>query len=429
MAVNSIRGFNDLLPHESIKWQKIETEARKFLSAYGFSEIRTPLLERTELFSRSIGEATDIVEKEMYSFDDRKGASLTLRPEGTAPVVRAYIEHKLYQNSPVTKLYYMGPMFRYERPQKGRSRQFYQIGAEVFGITDPSIDAEIMDMLMSFFSKLSLTDLELQVNSLGCDICRPTYMEALNTYLSDTKSLLCDDCQRRVSTNPLRVLDCKKNSCKDATFNAPVIEGLLCNICTEHFDGVKESLHLLNVPFIVNPRMVRGLDYYTRTTFEIVCSKLGAQNAVVAGGRYDKLVKDLGGPDMPAFGFALGMERLASLVDDAALRIDKQLPCYLIPLGENAKKEAVKLTKMLRGKNIRIEMSFGNKGLKWHLKKIDKLSARFVLILGDDEIEKSEVTFRDMEKGIQKNISMDNIFSELESCLKKAREGVEAVCS
>ena len=251
MAVNSIRGFNDLLPHESIKWQKIETEARNILNLYSFSEMRTPLLERTELFSRSIGEATDIVEKEMYSFDDRKGASLTLRPEGTAPVVRAYIEHKLYQNSPVTKLYYMGPMFRYERPQKGRSRQFYQIGAEVFGITDPSIDAEIMDMLMSFFSKLSLTDLELQVNSLGCDICRPTYMEALNAYLSDTKSLLCDDCQRRVSTNPLRVLDCKKNSCKDATFNAPVIEGLLCNICTEHFDGVKESFTFSTFPLLL----------------------------------------------------------------------------------------------------------------------------------------------------------------------------------
>lgn len=417
MAVNSIRGFNDILPEESLKWQKIETEARNLLKIYGFSEMRTPLVERTELFSRSIGEATDIVEKEMYSFSDRKGASITLRPEGTAPIVRAYIEHKLYQNSPVTKLYYMGPMFRYERPQKGRFRQFYQIGAEAFGVADASIDAEIIDMLLLLFSKLSLTDLELQINSLGCDTCRPTYMETLNAYLSDKASLLCNDCQRRISTNPLRVLDCKKDSCKDATSDAPVIKGSLCNGCTEHFEGVKESLKLLNVSFTVNPRMVRGLDYYTRTTFEIVCNNLGAQNAIVAGGRYDKLVKDLGGPDMPAFGFALGMERLASLVDEDALCLDSQPLFYLIPLGERAKKEAIKCVKMLREKGIQIEMSFGNKGLKWHLKKMDKLNTRYVLILGDDEIEKNKITFRDMEKGVQKNINIGNIFSALKEYL------------
>src|SRR3989344_932572 len=409
--INSIRGFNDILPPETNIWQHIEKEAREIFETYGFSEIRVPIVERTGLFSRSIGETTDIVEKEMYTFSDRHGESITLRPEGTAPVVRAYIEHKIYASDPVTKLYYLGPMFRYERPQKGRFRQFCQIGAEVFGVDDPQVDAETLEMLVSLFQRLGLKDINLQINSLGCKECRPLYKEKLLSYVKDKKANLCQDCQRRLEINPLRTLDCKSHTCIEITSGAPSILDSICETCKNHFEKVKESLTLAGVSFYLNPRMVRGLDYYIRTTFEITSAGLGSQNAVAAGGRYDGLARDLGGPDVPGIGFAIGMERLVMVFKEgraANQACAKPGLVFMAVLGDRAEKEAVPLIKAIRLKGIRLERDYGTKGIKAQMKRADKLGAKFVLILGDDELSSNSITVKNMENGEQekKPISM-----------------------
>ncbi|HET8563101.1 MAG TPA: histidine--tRNA ligase, partial [Candidatus Binatia bacterium] len=310
MKISAIKGFSDVLPGEVEVWQSIEEKARAVFACYHFSEIRIPVLEKTELFSRSIGETTDIVEKEMYTFADQdaKGSLLTLRPEGTAGVVRSYIETEMFKTEPVRKLYYMGPMFRRERPQKGRQRQFHQIGAEVLGRGDPFVDAEILLLLHDFLSALELRGLTLQLNSLGDVECRPQYRQKLLEFLRAREQALCANCRRRMERNPLRVLDCKEPGCIEATQGAPSILDHLCAACREHFDAVQRLLHETNVDYVLNPRLVRGLDYYCRTTFEWTTAQLGSQNAVAAGGRYDGLVKDLGGPSLPGVGFAIGME-------------------------------------------------------------------------------------------------------------------------
>ena len=418
--INSIRGFNDILPPETNIWQHIEKEAREIFETYGFSEIRVPIVEKTGLFSRSIGETTDIVEKEMYTFADRHGESITLRPEGTAPVVRAYIEHKLYANDPVAKLYYLGPMFRYERPQKGRFRQFYQIGAEVFGIDDPMVDAEILEMLVSLFQKLGLEGISLQINSLGCKDCRPPYKENLLNFLKDKKPSLCQDCQRRYEINPLRTLDCKSQGCIEITSNAPSILDSICEECKDHFEKVREYLELSQITFLLNPKMVRGLDYYIRTTFEVTALGLGSQNAVAAGGRYDGLVKSLYGPDVPGFGFAIGMERLVMLLKDRGQGSGSrsQQLVFMAMLGERAEKEAVPLIKALRLKGIRLERDYGAKGIKAQMKRADKLGAKFVLILGDDELSSNSITVKNMENGEQEKNPISMIEERLEALMK-----------
>ncbi|MEE9542883.1 MAG: histidine--tRNA ligase, partial [Thermodesulfobacteriota bacterium] len=333
--ITGIRGFNDVLGSESALWRHIEDEAASIFTTYGFSEIRLPIVEKTELFSRSIGTTTDIVEKEMYTFPDRKDVMLTLRPEGTAPAVRAYIENKLY-TQPVTRLFYRGPMFRYERPQKGRYRQFYQIGAEVLGDARAHVDAETIEMLVRLFCKLGLKDTTLEINSLGCNDCRPAYKEALQSFLSTIKESLCENCVRRIDENPLRALDCKSAGCIEATEIVPSLSEHICGECANHFSETKKRLSVLSIAFKVNPRMVRGLDYYTKTTIEITSSELGAQNSIAAGGRYDGLVADLGGPDTPCFGFAIGMERLALLLDDTpSAKLPEESPLiYFISLDE-----------------------------------------------------------------------------------------------
>jgi histidyl-tRNA synthetase len=420
--INSIRGFNDILPPDTNIWQHIEKEARNLFEAYGFSEIRVPLVERTGLFSRSIGETTDIVEKEMYTFSDRHGESITLRPEGTAPVVRAYIEHKLYTSNPVTKLYYLGPMFRYERPQKGRFRQFYQIGAEVFGVDDPQVDAETLEMLVSLFQRLGLKDINLQINSLGCKECRPLYKEKLLSYVKDKKANLCHDCQRRLEINPLRTLDCKSHTCIEITSTAPSILDSLCNMCKSHFEKVKQYLELSQISFSINPKMVRGLDYYIRTTFEIIAHGLGSQNAVAAGGRYDGLVKSLEGPDVPGFGFAIGMERLVMLLKEngQGARGKGQELAFVAILGEKAEKTAIPLIKMLRDQGIRLERDYGSKGIKAQMKKADKLGARFVLILGDDELAANSITIKNMQSGEQEKVPLNKAEERLKLLMEKA---------
>ena len=396
MKITAIKGIKDILPGAVEIWQVIEKETRKRLESYGFSEIKIPILEVTELFARGIGETTDIVEKEMYTFQDRDGKKITLRPEGTASVVRAYIEHRLFDGNPLVKLYYIGPMFRHERPQAGRLRQFYQIGAETLGAQAPSVDVELLALLNDLFSSLEVSPLSLEINSVGCEICRPDYKKALQSFLRGYVTALCPNCQRRIDTNPLRILDCKEEGCRKITQNAPSIQSFLCSSCEPHFKTVLEGLSQLEISFKINPRLVRGLDYYTKTAFEFTSTALGAQNAVAAGGRYDGLVQTLGGPDSPGIGFALGMERLVSLVKKETIPFSS-LTCFIAVLGEKAQKTALSIATQLRKNGIRVEMDHQNTSLKSQMRRANKLGARYVVILGEDELKRGKVTLRNME--------------------------------
>jgi histidyl-tRNA synthetase len=351
VSITGVKGFNDILPGEVEKWQHIEATARRVFELYGFAEIRIPILEKTELFSRSIGDATDIVEKEMYSFVDKGENAVTMRPEGTASVMRAFIEHKLYAADPVAKLYYLGPMFRYERPQAGRYRQFWQIGAELLGSARPEADAEMIDLFRAILGDVGLLNVTVLLNSLGDQVCRPRYREAIRAYFKAHESDLCGDCRERLETNPLRILDCKVPSCAPVIAGAPSVLDSLCDECAAHFEAVKRALTALRIPFEISPRLVRGLDYYTRTVFEIHAANLGAQNAVGGGGRYDQLVKDFGGPDTPAIGFSIGMERLLLAIgDEAAPRVAKADVC-VVTLEAGAEMEAQALARALRGQD------------------------------------------------------------------------------
>lgn len=404
MIVNAIKGFNDILPGEVEKWQYIEATARRVFGFYGFAEIRIPILEKTELFARSIGDATDIVEKEMYSFVDKGENRVTMRPEGTAGVMRAFIEHKLYAADAVSKLYYMGPMFRYERPQKGRYRQFHQIGAEVTGVTDPKVDAQVLTMLCHFFSELGLTEPRLEINSLGCPDCRPAYRTALKEFLRERLASLCDDCQRRFETNPLRALDCKSAGCKEATVGAPSVLDHLCGACEEHFAATRRYMELVKTPYSINDRMVRGLDYYTRTTFELVTGLLGAQSAVAAGGRYDGLISELGGPTIPGIGFALGVERVALLLSGEDFRTRPDL--FIVALGSEAQERAFSLMCALQQSGATVEIDYEGKSLKSQLRRSDKFNSRFSLIIGGDELARGTAVLKDMDRGTQEDVAL-----------------------
>jgi histidyl-tRNA synthetase len=421
MKITAIKGFADILPGDVELWQSVEAAARRVFSAYNFAEIRIPILEKTELFRRSIGETTDIVEKEMYTFEDRDSRSadagdatkLTLRPEGTAGVVRAYVEAEMYKLEPVRKLYYMGAMFRRERPQKGRMRQFHQIGAEALGRGDPYIDAEILLLLGDFFAALGLTEPSLQVNSLGCSECRPKYREILLSFLRQRYNDLCANCQRRIERNPLRALDCKEPGCIRATKDAPSILDSLCSACSAHFATVQRLLRETGVPFTLNPRMVRGLDYYCRTTFEWTTTQLGSQSAVAAGGRYDGLVEQLGGPAIPGVGFAMGVERLTMLLRMQEAAAAKGPSLFVVWVGEKARDWAFPLVHRLRQKGVSVEIEGETRSLKSQMRRADKLKAVSVLIVGDDELAKGKAVLRDMASKQQAEIGLDGIESEL----------------
>ncbi|WP_442900374.1 histidine--tRNA ligase [Geoalkalibacter sp.] len=409
MSMTGIKGMNDILPGEVETWQFLESAARRVFALHGFSEIRVPVVEKTELFRRSIGETTDIVEKEMYTFVDKGGTSLTLRPEGTASVMRAFIEHKLYAADPVAKLYYMGPMFRYERPQKGRYRQFHQIGVEAVGVDDPRIDAQILAMLCQFFDDIGLDELELQINSLGCPECRPAYRRQLVAFLEARLGELCDDCRRRVTSNPLRVLDCKAAGCREATVEAPAMLDHLCGGCDDHFAEVRTHLDAVGTPYAVNRRMVRGLDYYTRTTFEMVTANLGAQNAVAAGGRYDGLVRELGGPALPGIGFAMGVERLALLLGDK--RQARQSPAlFVAALGDAAQGRAFVLMHQMQRQGLRVEIDYQGRSLKSQMRRADKLAAPLVLIIGEDELARGVGQLRFMADSSQREVALVELY-------------------
>jgi histidyl-tRNA synthetase len=421
MKITSIKGFADIFPGEVEIWQSVEATARRVFNSYNYSEIRIPILEKTELFTRSIGETTDIVEKEMYTFEDRdsrggetgEATRLTLRPEGTAGVVRAYVESEMYKVEPVRKLYYLGPMFRRERPQKGRMRQFHQIGAEALGRGDPYIDAEILLLLSDFFRAVGLTEPSLQINSLGCSECRPKYRETLLAYLKQHEESLCANCRRRIDRNPLRALDCKEPGCIAATKDAPSILDSLCAACREHFETVQRLLRETGVGFTLNPRMVRGLDYYCRTTFEWTTTRLGAQSAIAAGGRYDGLVQELGGPAIPGVGFAMGVERLTMLLrlQEGATARGPEL--FVVWVGKSARDWVFPVVHRLRQKGIAVEMEGEARSLKSQMRRADKFKAVSVLIVGDDELANGRAVLRDMATKQQQEIGLERIEAEL----------------
>ena len=417
--IQLIKGFKDILPGEVELWQQIEGVSRALFEDFGFKEIRIPIMERSELFARSIGEDTDIVEKEMYTFPDRKGDLITLRPEATASIVRSYIQHRLYAKDPVQKFYTIGPMFRRERPQKGRYRQFYQINAEVFGVASPFIDVQLIFMLVELFSRLLVTDVIAHVNSLGCPVCRPNFKKVLSDFLSTVTEALCSDCIRRRKRNPLRVLDCKVPSCRETLSEAPSILDHLCPECKNDFKVVKDSLKRLNIPFVVDKRLVRGLDYYTRTTFEVQTGSLGAQSAVVGGGRYDGLVKALGGPDQPATGFAIGFDRLAEVTGLKNEDFEKRPDIFIAALGEKSIEMAFEWICTLGLEGIQSEMDFSDRSLKSQMKRADRLGAEYVLIVGEKEIKEGSVILRNMTTKEQIPIPIDGVVDRVKAKLSK----------
>ncbi len=411
--IQSIRGFRDILPGQVELWQKVEQTAAALLEDFGFREIRIPIMEKTELFSRSIGDATDIVEKEMYTLRDRGGDQITLRPEATASVVRSYIQHKMYAVDPVRKFYTIGPMFRRERPQKGRYRQFYQINAEIFGVASPLADVQLIVVLKTLFERLNVADITAHINSLGCPQCRPRYRDALVGYLRPIKERLCSDCNRRLKTNPLRVLDCKVPDCRKAVDGAPALADFLCRDCRQDFETVQGQLEKLGVAYEIDARLVRGLDYYTRTTFEMQTGALGAQSAVAGGGRYDGLVKMLGGPDIPATGFAIGFDRLAEVCGLSAESLVKPPSLYIAALGEKCIDIAFEWICRLGAAGIESEMDFSDRSLKSQMKRADRLGAEYVLMLGEQELSEGVALLRDMRTRDQERIPMAGIVDAL----------------
>ncbi len=413
MKLSVLRGMQDILPHHVHLWQYVEQKARTILELYNFHEIRTPLLEQAELFLRSIGEDTDIVEKEMYIFNDKKGRRIALRPEGTASVVRAYIQNSLFNNPSPQKLYYIGPMFRYERPQKGRQRQFHQIGVECFGISSPSIEAELLWIVKQFFDTLNLKNFSFEINSIGCRKCRISYKERLFKFLRDKIKDFCSDCQRRFVKNPLRVLDCKVNSCREILRDAPLVLDFLCDGCKRHFFDFQEELKHYEIDYIINPRIVRGLDYYTGTVFEVTTSMLGAQNAVVAGGRYDELVGFFGGPSTPAVGFAMGVERIVELAKDSLCLKPKSPLVYVAYAGEELDREVKLVINEIRKEGFIAERAYEKTSLKNQLKKAHKLGVQWVIIVGEEEIKTSSYRWKRMVDGAQGIATLEEIIKLL----------------
>lgn len=409
LQYKTLKGMQDILPPDIIVWQNVEQTARQIFSVYGFQEIRTPIMEYTTVFSRSIGESTDIVEKEMYTFTDKGDRSVSLRPEGTASVVRSYVENHLDKLPAPQKFFYCGPMFRYERPQSGRFRQFYQIGVEAFADSSPRMDAEVIAMLERLLSGIGLEGISFQINSIGCEQCRPGYRDALLGFFSDKKELLCDDCKRRYDKNPLRILDCKASTCREQRQGAPTITGHLCEDCRSHFVKLQELLSLLKVSFSLNPEMVRGLDYYTRTTFEVTSQSLGAQNAVAAGGRYDRLVKEFGGPETPAIGFALGMERVIELLKKTELQMPPSPSVFFAVLGEAAGSACLVLAEQLRKQGRWVEVGDSSSSLKSQMRRADRMTVRHVFIMGDDELRSGMLKWKDLVEAGQGELRISDM--------------------
>jgi histidyl-tRNA synthetase len=397
-GIISVKGTKDILPDEVGAWRAVEAAARATFELYGYRELRAPVIEPTEIFEKGTGETSDVVTKEMYTFTDKGGRSVTLRPEYTPSVARAIIEHRLDLRPEPMRYYYMGPMFRYDKPQKGRYRQFHQVDVEVFGEKDAAIDADVIEMAHALLASLRVAGLETLVNSVGCRKDRPAYSQAVREAALARLSDLCPDCQRKVETNPLRIFDCKVERCREIASSFPSILDFLCEDCRDHFRKLLGYLDLLGIAYRVEPRLVRGLDYYTKTTFEVVSGALGAQNALLGGGRYDDMMKDFGGPDLCAIGFAMGIERLVSILDIPA---EKPRFLYVAHVGEEAKRAALELARFFRRHGVECLVEFKDRGMKAHFGRAGKLGAAWVLIVGEDELRRGRFGLKDMAAGRQ----------------------------
>lgn len=413
LITKAVRGTQDVLPEDSHRWQYLEQALLKQAKNYGFKEMRTPVFENTELFQRGVGETTDVVQKEMYTFRTKGNDSITLRPEGTAGAARAMLEHALYNQGLPIKICYLTSCYRYEKPQAGRLREFHQFGLEVYGAEAPQADVELIAMTRGIFKKLGLKNVKLEINSIGCTSCRKDYHDALKSYFSEYKDQLCDTCLSRLEKNPMRILDCKSKICSSIAENAPKILDYLCDECKTHFEKVKVYLDGLDIEYTVNPKIVRGLDYYTKTVFEFITDELGSQGTICGGGRYDGLIEELGGRSMPSLGFAIGLERVLMLMDIQQAYFAPERPCevFIAYIGESAKVKAFQLVQQLRDADIYAELSVSEKSLKAQMKYADKIGAKRTIVIGDDEIAQNKGIAKDMNTGDTREIDFSDICS------------------
>lgn len=412
LITKRVYGAEDVLPKDSYKWQLIEDIMRSEAAAYGFKEIRTPVFEHTELFRRGVGDTTDVVQKEMYTFNTKGGTSLSLRPEGTSGAARAVLEHAVYNDGLPIKTYYFDSCYRYEKKQANRYREFHQFGVELYGASSPAADAEIISLATTLFDRLGVTDLQLELNSIGCPTCRAEYHKALKKYFESYKDKLCDTCLSRLEKNPMRILDCKSPVCSEIAKDAPVVLDYLCDDCKNHFQQVKAYLDAAEIPYIVNPKIVRGLDYYTKTVFEFVTTRLGSQGTVCGGGRYDGLIEELGGQHTPSLGFGLGMERLLALMEEQGIEIPLPPSCdiYIAGLGEEAQKKAFTLVKEVRETSLIAECDIVGRSLRAQMKYADKIGAKFSMVIGENEINENKAILKNMETGEKTEVPLDEQF-------------------
>ncbi len=417
MQIKRPKGTEDITPAQVYKWQYVEALIREICVLNGYAEIRTPAFEHTELFQRGVGETTDVVQKEMYTFEDKAGRSITLKPEGTSPAVRAFIENGIFNEPQPTKLFYFTPCFRYEKPQAGRLREHHQFGVEALGANDPAIDAEVINIAMTLYRRLGVEGLELKINNIGCPNCRTEYNRKLKEYLRPKLDKLCETCQDRYNKNPLRIIDCKEERCQQQIADIPFMLDNLCEECSDHFDKFKEALELMGLKYTVDPRIVRGLDYYTKTAFEIVTDKIGAQSTVCGGGRYDGLVEEVGGPSIPSVGFGMGIERMLLLLEKSGIEIPtpETMDLFIIGLGDAGVKESIKLVHTLRDNGIRADKDYMSRSLKAQMKYANKLNSKYITVIGEDEISNNKIKVKNMENGSEKEIQLNQLVEYMKS--------------
>ena len=415
MLTNAPKGTKDILPDQIHKWHYVEEQWKDICRRYGFKEVRTPVFEHTELFTRGIGDTTDVVQKEMYTFEDHGGRSITLKPEGTSPAVRAFIEHKQYAEVQPTKYHYITPCYRYEKPQSGRLREFHQFGIEVFGTPNMMADAEVISLGYDFLTSLGITEIELRINSVGCPECRKKHRAALHEFLTPKYDTLCDTCKTRFDKNPMRILDCKSPHCQELVQGAPMMIDYLCDDCKASFEELKTNLTSMEIPFTVDPGIVRGLDYYTKTAFEFVTTKIGAQGTVCGGGRYDHLIEEVGGPPIPGVGFGLGIERLLLLMEanEAAFPEEDKLDVFIAVMGDAAKAYGLKLCRELRAKGMSAEMDTLARNIKGQFKYANRLNAKYTVVIGENELAEGVAAVKDMEKQEQTNVKFEDLYEVL----------------
>ncbi len=415
MLTKAPRGTKDVTPSDVYKWTFVEDMFREICEKFGYREVRTPVFEHTELFKRGVGETTDIVQKEMYTFTDNGDRDITLKPEGTAPVVRAFVENKLYADAQPTKLFYNTPCFRYERPQAGRLRAFHQFGVEVFGAINPSVDAEVISIAMTFFKKLGLENLELKINSIGCPECRKKYNEALREFLKQKLETLCKTCADRYERNPMRIIDCKKEDCQNELTDVPLILDYICDDCKDHFEKLQKYLGLMGLKYEIEPRIVRGLDYYNRTAFEIISREIGSQATVCGGGRYDGLVEEIGGPSTPGVGFGLGIERLILTLENNNIEIPKPkgLDVFIVTMGDRANEKAMQISQKLRENMVSVDIDHLSRSMKAQFKYSNKVNSLYTIVIGDNELDNNVVSLKNMETSTQEEIALDSVIDEI----------------